>query len=249
MKKFLTDLFQCGVTHAFHTLCYCSPDTWRRNTFLGHRTNQIPMDLWLYQEMIFRERPACIVQTGIADGGSILYFAHLLDLIGAPPSALVIGVDIAVSPEALNLQHPRIHLLEGNSVALESLERVVRYCNGLSPLVVLSSDSQRDHVLRELELYSPLVPPGGHLIVENTNLNGHPVAIGHGPGPFEAVDAFLEVHMDFARDDELWKRNLFSFHQYGWLVRAMQKQRTKIKEEKMKTIRKFQWVVATKNST
>jgi cephalosporin hydroxylase len=144
------------------------------------------MDLWLYQEMIFRERRACIVQTGSADGGSILYFAHLLDLIGAPPSALVIGVDIALSPKALTLPHPRIRLLEGNSVAPESLERVVRYCN--------------------------------------------------------------EVHTDFVRDDELWKRNLFSFHQYGWLVRAMQKQRAKIKEEQMKTIRKFQWVVATKNS-
>jgi cephalosporin hydroxylase len=249
MKKFLTDLFQRGVTHAFHTLWYRSPDTWQRNTFLGHETKQLPMDLWLYQEMIFRERPACIVKTGIAGGGLILYFAHLLDLIGAPPSALVIGVDITRSPEAHTLSHPRIRLLEGNPVAPESLERVIRYCNGLSPLVVLSSDYQRDHILRELELYSPLVPAGGHLVVENTNLNGHPVAIGHGPGPFEAVDAFLEIHMDFARDDELWKRNLFSFHQYGWLVRSMQKQPAKIKQEQMKTVRKFQWVTATKNST
>jgi cephalosporin hydroxylase len=157
-------------------------------------------------------------------------------------------VDIALSAEARSLSHPRIRLLEGNSVAPESLARVVLYCNGLSPLVVLSSDYQRDHVLRELELYSPLVPSGGHLVVENTNLNGHPLAIGHGPGPFEAVDAFLKVHMDFVRDNELWKRNLFSFHQYGWLVRAMQKQRAKIKDKQMKTIRKFQWVMATKSS-
>ncbi len=248
MKNFLNDLFQRGVTHAFHTLWYRSPDTWQRNTFLGHKINQLPMDLWLYQEMIFRERPACIVQTGIGGGGSILYFAHLLDLIGARPSALVIGVDIALSPEALSLSHPRIRLLEGSSVAPGSLEGVLQYCNGLSPLVVLSSDCRRDHVLRELELYSPLVPPGGHLVVENTNLNGHPVANRHGPGPFEAVDAFLEAHLDFVRDDELWKRNLFSFHQYGWLVRAMQRQPAKIKEERMKTVRKFQWVAATKNS-
>jgi cephalosporin hydroxylase len=248
MKKFLKDLFRRGVTHAFHTFWYWAPDTWRRNTFLGYSIHQLPMDLWLYQEMIFRECPACIVQTGIGAGGSVLYFAHLLDLIGAPASALVIGVDIALSPEALSLSHPRIRLLKGSSVAPESLERVVRFCNGLSPLVVLSSDSRRDHVFRELELYSPLVPPGGHLVVENTNLNGHPVAIGHGPGPFEAVQAFLEAHVDFVRDDELWERNLFSFHQHGWLVRTMQPLWANCKEEQTKRLRRFQWVAATNHT-
>jgi cephalosporin hydroxylase len=248
MKKFLTDLFRRGVTDAFHALRYCSPDTWRRNTFLDHSTNQLPADLWLYREMIFHERPECIVQTGIAGGGSILYFAHLFDLISAPPSALVIGVDIALSPEALAFSHPRVRLLEGNSVAPESLEGVVRFCNGFSPLVVLSSDSQRDHVLRELELYSPLIPPGGHLVVEKANHNGHRVALGCRPGPLKAVDAFLEVHMDFARDDKVGKRNLFSSRRHGWLVRAMQKQRTKIKEQRIETLRKIEWVAATKSS-
>jgi cephalosporin hydroxylase len=249
MKKFLTDLFQRAVTHSFHTLWYSSPDTWQSSTYLGHKTKQLPMDLWLYQELIFRERPACIVRTGVGSGGSILYFAHLLDLIEASPSALVIGVDIALSAESLALSHPRVRLVEGNSVAPETLGSVGRHCNGLSALVILSSERQRDHVLRELELYSPLVPPGGHLVVENTNLNGHPVGIGSGPGPFEAVEAFLENEMDFVRDEELWKRNLFSFHQHGWLVRAMQKQRVKTEEEQSKTMRRFQWVVATQNTT
>jgi cephalosporin hydroxylase len=248
MKKFLTELFRRGVTDPFHALWYCSPDTWRRNTFLGHSTNQPATDLWLYREMIFHERPECIVQTGIAGGGSILYFAHLFDLIGAPASALVIGVDIALSPEALTLSHPRVRLLEGNSVAPESLEGVVRFCNGFSPLVILSSDSQRDHVLRELELYSPLIPPGGHLVVQKANRNGRRVAFGRRLGPLKAVDAFLEVHMDFARDDELGKRNFFASHRHGWLVRAMQMQRTKIKERRMKTLRRLRWVTATRSS-
>ena len=166
----------------------------------------------------------------------------------SPPSALVIGVDIALSPEARTISHPRIRLLEGNSVAPESLERVARFCNGLSPLVVLSSDSQREHVLRELELYSPLIPPGGHLVVEKANRNSRPSAFGHRLGPLRAVDAFLDVHMDFARDDELGKRNLFSSHRHGWLVRAMQMQPTKSKEQRRRGLRKFQWAAATKSS-
>jgi cephalosporin hydroxylase len=248
MKRFLTNLVRRRLTHGFHAFCYCSSGTGRRNTFLGYNTNQLPIDLWHYQEMMFHERPSCIVQTGIAGGGSLLYFANLFDLIGSPPSALVIGVDIALSPEARTISHPRIRLLEGNSVAPESLERVARFCNGLSPLVVLSSDSQREHVLRELELYSPLIPPGGHLVVEKANRNSRPSAFGHRLGPLRAVDAFLDVHMDFARDDELGKRNLFSSHRHGWLVRAMQMQPTKSKEQRRRGLRKFQWAAATKSS-
>jgi len=213
------DFVRTRIVNLFHRIWYNATDSWQRNTYMGYPVLQIPMDLWLYQELIFRERPACILQTGVAEGGSLLYFAHLLDLTGAPASCLVIGVDITLSPKAQTLRHGRIRLVEGDSTAPEVIARLEELRNGLPALVILDSDHRRDHVLRELERYHHMVPAGGCLVVEDTNVNGHPVYHSHGPGPFEAVEEFLSVHDDFIRDDGIWKRNLLSFHQYGWLRR------------------------------
>ena len=151
---------QSMIVDLFHSLYYDSPHTWRRNTFLGFPVAQSPIDLHLYQELVARQRPAFILQTGVMHGGSVLYFACLLDLIGAGSSALVVGIDNAPTPRSRSLRHPRIRLIEGSSTD----PRTVAAARALVPLadgmVVLDSDHHEEHVLEELRLYREFVAPG-----------------------------------------------------------------------------------------
>jgi cephalosporin hydroxylase len=202
---------------AFHQLYYHALG-WDSYAYLGYQIKQCPLDLQIYQELVFRLRPGFILQTGVAGGGSMLFFATLLDLIGADSGALVIGIDIELSAEARTLKHPRIRLVEGSSTNPQTIQAAEAHLPRGGGLVSLDSDHAAGHVLQELRIYQRLVGVGSYLVVEDANLNGHPVFPGFGPGPREAAGAFLQEERRFVPDDELWQRNLFSSHQ--WLRRV-----------------------------
>jgi cephalosporin hydroxylase len=137
------------------------------------------------------------------------------------PGARVITVDIENASEearAMPLAQRRIDFLVGSSTAPEIIADITERVRGKSVLVLLDSDHSQAHVANELELYAPLVTPGSYLIVQDTNVNGHPIAPEHGPGPWEAVAEFLPRHPEFTADRGR-ERLLFTMHPGGYLRR------------------------------
>jgi cephalosporin hydroxylase len=202
------------ITAQFHQLYYDS-QVWRNTYWFGIETQKCPLDMWVYQEIVHELRPDVIIETGTWNGGSALYLASIFDLLG---SGRVITVDIEVKEG--RPEHPRITYLSGRSSTAPEVLSEVRSLVGAqdSVMVILDSDHGERHVLDELGLYSPLVSPGQYLIVEDTNINGHPVLPGFGPGPMEAVDKFIAEAIDFTIDAS--KEKLFmTFNPRGYLKR------------------------------
>ena len=198
---------------AFHILFYeSSARTWDNTHWLGARVLKSPTDAWIYQEILHDTRPDLIVECGTRFGGSAFYFATLCDLIGHG-EILTIDVDTRYTTRR---DHPRITYLAGSSVDGAIVEEVRRRAEGKSVMVVLDSDHSRDHVLAELNAYAPIVTPGQYLIVEDTNINGHPVLPGFGPGPMEALLEFLSGNNAFEIDRDREKFFL-TFNPGGYL--------------------------------
>jgi cephalosporin hydroxylase len=173
---------------------------------------QTPLDLWVYQELIVSLRPQLIVETGTAAGGSALFLATVCDAIR---SGEIFTID-SQSREDRPI-HARVTYFTGSSTAPETLDAVAERAIGKAPImVILDSDHSREHVLAELRHYARFVTPGSYVVVEDTNVNGHPVACDFGPGPMEAVREFLRERDDFAPDREQEKFFL-SFNPSGFL--------------------------------
>jgi cephalosporin hydroxylase len=214
-EQWIAPLLLARRTRAFAIAWYRSPHTWQELSWLGVPLQKNPLDLWIYQEIMTEIRPALIIETGTLHGGSALYLAHLCDLLGR---GQVISIDIGAQP--ILPDHPRVRFLPGSSVEPGVIEQVRSLARALEPvLVILDSDHSEPHVSAELEAYSAFVTPGSYLIVEDTNVNGHPVFPSHGPGPMEAVREFLKTHREF-QPDTYRERLMLTLNPRGYLKRA-----------------------------
>jgi cephalosporin hydroxylase len=208
-----------ATVHDFHNLYYNGPQgegrIYDRTRWMNVPCEKCPLDLWIYQEIIAEIRPDLIVETGTRFGGSALYMAHVLDVLG---KGRIITIDIDAS--VARPTHPKIRYVHGSSADAVLIEAELgRRSEGEVCMVVLDSDHAKAHVLAELELLAPYVSAGSYLIVEDTNVNGHPAFPEFGAGPYEAVEAFLRTHREFTVDEGR-EKFLMTFNPRGYLRRT-----------------------------
>jgi cephalosporin hydroxylase len=203
----------------YHLAFYNSASTWRVNKWLGILAEQNPNDVWITQEIIFESRPDFIIETGTLCGGSAALWSMILEQVN--PEGRVITIDIldqAQQARELPIVKKHVDFLHGSSTAAEIVADVKNRVEGKRVLVILDSDHSKQHVLDELAAYAPLVPVGSYLIVQDTNVNGHPVERTFGPGPMEAVVEFLAANRNFVPDRRR-ERLMFTMHPNGYLKR------------------------------
>lgn len=202
-------------------------------SWMGRPIIQLPDDMVRAQEAIFATRPDVIVETGVAHGGSLVFYASLFQAMG---HGRVIGIDIEIRPHnrkaiEAHPMFPRIALVEGSSVAAETVAAVKAQIRpGERVMVILDSNHSRDHVAAELEAYAGLVTPGCFLLVQDgimEHVAGMPRtgADWSWNNPKPAIAAFLAAHPEFEAAklprpfDESQDVPDCSHHPDGWLRR------------------------------
>ncbi len=198
-------------------------------SWLGVPIIQLPSDVLAAQEVVWETKPQVIIETGIARGGSLIFFASLLELIGEGEA---IGIDIDIRPHnrdsiESHALSKRTHMIEGSSIDPDIVSTVKdRIPTGARVMVVLDSNHTHDHVLEELRLYSPLVTVGQFLIVADTLVEDLPIQDhrprpwGPGNNPATALRAFLENCDDFIPDDFINAKLLMTSSPGGFLRRV-----------------------------
>lgn len=208
-----------AVIDDFHNLYYSGPEgrgfIYDQTYWFGIPCLKCPLDLWIYQEIIAEVRPDLVIETGTHFGGSALFIAHILDILD---HGEVISVDIVKYPDRPT--HPRIRYVTGSSIDPMLIDSVLGSRPEETRLVILDSDHTKNHVLQELVLFAPYVSLKSYLIVEDTNVNGHPAYASFGEGPFEAVEEFLSANRDFIVDKSR-EKFLMTFNPGGYLQRIM----------------------------
>lgn len=196
-------------------------------TWLGCPIIQFPQDVIAMQEIIWRVKPDLIIETGIAHGGSLIFYASMVDLIGQEGQVLGIDIDIREHNRVEIESHPmyrRITMIEGSSTDEEVIIQVLEFAKGKDRvLVALDSNHTHDHVLQELELYSPLVREGSYLVVFDTIIEDMPEDSfpdrpwGKGNNPKTAVMEFLRRNDRFVIDEEIGSKLLITVAPDGYL--------------------------------
>jgi cephalosporin hydroxylase len=196
-------------------------------TWLGRPIIQYPQDILALQEIVWRTRPELIIETGIAHGGSLIFFASMLELLGGSGRVLGIDIDIRAHNRRAIEAHPmarRIDMIEGSSIDAAVAAEVAKRGAGKRTMAVLDSNHTHAHVAAELEAYAPLVSKGCYLVVLDTIVEDMPAAAsahrpwGPGDNPKTAVREFVGKNDRFIVDRAIDHKLLISVGPEGYLL-------------------------------
>ncbi len=200
-------------------------------SWMGRPIIQYPQDMLAMQEIIWDIKPDLIIETGIAHGGSLIYYASLLELIG---KGEVLGIDIDIREHNRKEieQHPmfkRIKMIQGSSIDPAIVAEVEEHTkNKQTILVTLDSNHTHKHVLAELNMYSPFVSLNSYIVVYDTivenlpddYLPGHLRPWGKGNNPLTALNTFIQENSNFKIDKSINNKLLISVAPDGYLKRV-----------------------------
>jgi len=199
-------------------------------SWMGRPIIQYPQDMIAMQEIIWSVKPDLIIETGIAHGGSLIYYASLLELIG---KGEVLGIDIDIRQHnrkeiEKHPMHKRITMIQGSSTSDETLRQVRKHAKEKEAVVVcLDSNHTHEHVLNELNLYSPFVSVNSYIVAFDTIVEDLPEGYfsqkrpwGISNNPKTAVDEFLKMNNNFMADHSIDNKLLISVAPGGYLKRV-----------------------------
>lgn len=197
-------------------------------TWMGMPIIQMPEDIMLIQQVIYETKPDYIVETGIAWGGSIVYYASLLELMG---HGEVIAIDTVLPQSNIDkiMAYPfskRIHLLQGSSTDETVFAQVKSILKpDAKTMVILDSNHTHEHVYNELNMYTPLVKSGQYILAQDSLVEFVPEQThrirpwGKGNNPWTAIQQFLKENKDFTNDNKYNQLALLTCHKDGWICR------------------------------
>lgn len=203
----------------FHTF-YEKSRIWEKTKWLGVSCWKLPFDAFIIQEIIWNIQPDFIIETGTGKGGSAVFYASILEIIG---KGKVVTCDIEGKCDYNKIPKKlkkRIIFEHGGSTNPLVFSRIEKKVKGKKNIVILDSDHNCDYVRQEMSMYSTFVPVESYMIVEDTHVNGHPVPWKWGDGPYEAVEDFLDFHGEEWEADYWCEKYIMTFNPKGYLRRV-----------------------------
>ena len=206
------------VIDRFHEIYYESfTSDW--TYFLGVPTIQYPNDNWVMQEIITEVKPDFIIETGTFTGGATLFYATILEKVNKKGKIITMDPYPKIEQASnFKLWKEKVEFIKESSVSPKVIAQLTKRTKNHKVLVTLDALHTKEYVLKELELYAPLVSVNSYLIVQDTHLNGHPIDPDHGEGPWEAVEVFLKNNKHY-KIDHSKERHLISQYPSGILKR------------------------------